>query len=223
MAQGTVEMTADAAAPDVALAKAPGATAPSRNRKGRFVPASSQPPEYEEALEAEYHDLLEDVEPGLSETPEDEEAEHTEPAGGVEPAVPGRAALTRVTALLQEALRLGQQYNLVRQLPDGTLEIAGQSRRTPRETSDCTCPQCSAHAQQHWWCMVCNSGPHDWMSVKPQYERQTLKPGGIEGVRHAACSAQCARDYLSGLNRQPSGLTQAQQQTIDPTLGLPGA
>lgn len=168
-------------------------------------------------------------EPPVEEEPEDtespadgdDEPDHPETLGDEEAGRAGRPTvpIERVSALLAEALRLGLQYHLVEKQPDGTLLLAGQSRTTRRESSDCTCQQCTPHAQQHWICVVCHSGPHDWLMVKPQYERQALKPGGIEGTRHAACSAQCARDYLSTLGRQPSGVPLG--RGIDPTLALP--
>lgn len=155
--------------------------------------------------------------------------EHGEPVAGVIPdrpedAVVQQVTLRRVQAMLQEALRLGRQMGLVALQADGTLTLAGQTPRGRREDSECHCQRCTPYAQQHWWCVVCHSGPHEWQMVKPQYERQVLKPGGIEGARHAACSAQCARDYLSSLGRQPqlnSGVNP--QRQLDASLGLPGA
>ncbi len=159
--------------------------------------------------------------PGHPELPVEEEADQEELTELEQRALgQQRAALVRVKALLEEALRLGVDYKLIEKHPDGTLVLAGQSHTNRRESSDCACPACFPWAQQHWWCVVCSSGPHDWQMVKPQYERQTLKPGGIEGARQAACSAQCARDFLSSLGRQPSGAPIG--RGIDPTLGLPG-
>lgn len=161
-------------------------------------------------------------EPDHPEIPDDEEDgdDASETPEGNETAVAhATVPIERVNALLSEALRLGLQYHLVEKQPDGTFLLAGQTRTTRRESSDCTCQQCSPHAQMHWVCVVCHSGPHDWLMVKPQYERQALKPGGIEGTRHAACSAQCAREYMSTLGRQPSGVPVG--RGLDPTLALP--
>ena len=179
-------------------------------KTGRMLPRATGHPEPPVEEEPEGTETpVEGEDDDLSETPEPEET------------AVGHATvpIERVNALLAEALRLGLQYHLVEKQPDGTFLLAGQSRTTRRESSDCTCQQCTPQAQQHWICVVCHSGPHDWLMVKPQYERQALKPGGIEGTRHAACSAQCARDYLSTLGRQPSGVPLG--RGIDPTLALP--
>ena len=200
------------------------ATTPSRDRRGHFRAKEPAVLESSDTLEAVTPEPPEDDAPEFQEPSEDEEAEGSEIPATAElvPAQPSRAAMARVQAMLQEALRLGEQFDLVRTLPDGTLEIAGQTRRPVRESSDCTCQQCSPYAQQHWWCMVCNSGPHDWLMVKPQHERQVLLPGGIEGRRHACCSMRCAQTYLQTLGRQPSGMSPTQERTLDPTLGIPG-
>ena len=208
------------------------ATTPSRSPKGRFTAAPTEPPVVDEPvildpledLEAEEqvphdeaavveldpHDIADLLDPTPDNDVDEEPPDETEVR---------RAGEARVQALLTEALRLGTQYGLVRQRPDGSLTIPSIQPANQRETSECTCPRCGPHNQLHWWCMVCNSGPHDWLVVKPQFERQTLKPGGIEGVRHAACSAQCARDYMLSINRQPSGIRETRQ--LDPTLALP--
>ena len=220
------------------------ATTPLRNRNGRFTkgPPHTEPTRYE----AEEYDLLDetelvtvedepeepsvDLEPGAAELTAEAEADAGDPHESTE--LPMRSedqaaqqvTLRRVQAMLQEALRLGRQVGLVELQADGTLALAGHTARGRREDSDCHCERCTPWAQQHWWCVVCHSGPHDWMLMKPQYERQVLKPGGIEGARHGACSAQCARDYLSSLGRQPAlntGMNPNRQ--IDPSLGLPGA
>jgi hypothetical protein len=161
------------------------------------------------------------VSPETPDSDEDDADDHEPPGGSERALVTQRSDMARVQALLAEALRLGQQYGLVERHEGGALVLAGETRRSRRLSSECTCPECPPHDQQHWWCMECGSGPHDWRhGAKPQYERQTLKPGGIQGVRHAVCSAQCARDYLSRLGRQPSGVPMSQE--MDPTLGLPG-
>ena len=157
--------------------------------------------------------------PEPSEDDEDDAPEQPELPVGTQALTTQGSARSRVQALLAEALRLGEAHHLLERQPDGSILLAGQTRHTRRATSDCTCQACRPHDQRHWWCVVCGSGPHDWMLVKPQYERQTLKPGGIEGARQAACSAQCARDFLSSLGRQPSGVPTG--TPIDPTLALP--
>jgi len=209
MAQEIGVMMDDAAPPGVALATVPG-TSPSRRPGYRLAAMYG---------DTEEQQPTDETEPGQLEIPEEEEAEETETPVVGEP-VQGQQAIARVKALLTEALRLGVQYHLIEKQPDGALLLAGQVRQSRRDSSDCTCQQCSPHSQQHWICVVCHSGPHDWLMVKPQYERQALKAGGIEGTRHATCSAQCARDYLQGLGRQPSGVPLA--RGIDPTLALPG-
>jgi len=205
MAQESAEMTAGVALLDADSAAAP-ATGPSR-RPGYRLAAM-----YGDAEEQQPPD---ETEPEFQETPENEEADQE-----AQTAVVGQQAIARVKALLAEAIRLGVQYHLIEKQPDGALLLAGQIRQARRDSSDCDCPQCSPYAQQHWVCVVCHSGPHDWLMVKPQFERQALKAGGIEGTRHAACSAQCARDYLQGLGRQPSGVPLG--RGLDPTLALPG-
>jgi hypothetical protein len=173
-----------------------------------------------DGTDTEEAEIPEETEAGTIETPEEGVPEDGEPTEALE-AVQGQAAIARVKALLTEALRLGVQYHLIEKQPDGALLLAGQVRQARRESSDCTCAKCTPYSQQHWICVVCHSGPHDWLMVKPQFERQALKAGGIEGTRHAACSQQCARDYLQGLGRQPAAdLPMA--QGLDPTLALPG-
>lgn len=172
-----------------------------------IVPEDSeeqQPPDEAETDTSDPRDADESV--------EDEPADETEAQGH-------RAAITRVTALLTEALRLGTQYGLVTKRPDGSIALPGMQPAQARESSECPCQQCGPHHQQHWWCMVCNSGPHDWLLNKPQFERQTLKPGGIEGVRHACCTAQCAREYMMTIGRQPAQMPERRQ--IDTGLALP--
>ena len=229
--QATIETTAGAAR----LAKGSGlaaATGPSGRRDvlGRFAPAVADAEPYE-LVDAEDLAVAEDPEPEDPELPDEPEPGPIDPDESAEDeddeAAPASSALpvprtgiAKVQALLQEALRLGQEYNLIERQPDGSLLLAGQTPTRGRDTSDCACAQCMPWAQQHWWCVMCGSGPHDWHLLKPQFERQTLKPGGIEGARQAACSAQCARDFLSRLGRQPSGLPTSRQ--LDPTLGLPG-
>ena len=216
----------------------------SRNRRGQFRPGlPKNAPTRDEAEELDILDEPEldemvaeqDEPPVLAELENDEvpvtgEAGPSDPLEEAELAVRSedqaaqQVTLRRVQAMLQEALRLGRQVGLVELQADGTLAIAGHTPRGRREDSECHCQRCSPWQQQHWWCVVCWSGPHDWHLVKPQYERQVLKPGGIEGARHAACSSQCARDYLSSLGRQPQLNTGVNPtRTIDPTLGLPGA
>lgn len=186
-------------------------------KTGRMLPRAAGHPETPVNDEPETAEIPEDTEADEEETPESAEPAPVSSTG--QALAPQSLVLARVKALVDEALRLGQQHHLIEQQPDGAFLLAGAPRRSRRESSDCTCPACARHDQRHWWCVVCSSGPHDWMMVKPQYERQTLKPGGIEGVRQAACSAQCARDFLATLGRQPSGIPTS--QTIDPTLALP--
>lgn len=205
---------------------APGTT-PSRSAAGRAGGGAKEGPRV--SLEPAYDDPHDDAEAAVIDLDAAEivDLSQTPPSNDVEEAPPGetdqaevqRAGLARVQALLTEALRLGTQYGLVTRRPDGSIALPGMQPATQRDSSECTCERCTVHHQAHWWCMVCNSGPHDWMLVKPQFERQTLKPGGIEGVRHAACSAQCAREYLASVGRQPSGVRET--RPIDPTLALP--
>jgi len=228
----TVARTPSGAA--LAAARATGPL-PRDPKTGRLMPRASVRAELPVDTETEEQDLhdeaavavleyaadVEVLEPEHSEITDDPEADQEELTELEQRALgQQRAALVRVKALLEEALRLGVDYKLIEKHPDGTLVLAGQDRPGRRDSSDCACAQCTPWAQQHWWCVVCSSGPHDWQMVKPQYERQTLKPGGIEGARQAACSAQCARDFLSSLGRQPSGAPIG--RGIDPTLGLPG-
>jgi hypothetical protein len=194
-------------------------------KTGRMLPRQTVQhalPGEEEAIDVVAVDLSVPPEPDEApESPDPHENTEAEEEEIPDETVPARqTGIAKVQALLTEALRLGQEYHLIERQPDGTLLLAGQTPLRQRASSDCACPQCHPWAQQHWWCVVCGSGPHDWHLLKPQFERQTLKAGGIEGTRQAACSAQCARDFLQRLGRQPAGLPSSQQ--IDPTLGLPG-
>lgn len=185
-------------------------------------PVQPEPPVIDERSEAGHPEPPVEDEPDEAETPEgqedDDEPDTDETPVSRQALVATGNARSRVQALLAEALRLGEAHHLIERRSDGSFALPGQIGKR-RATSDCTCQTCSPHDQRHWWCVVCGAGPHDWLMVKPQYERQTLKPGGIEGARQAACSAQCARDFLAGLGRQPSGVPTSRE--IDPTLALP--
>ena len=163
-------------------------------------------------------DIPDPEEPEPSEIDEDDAPEPTEPSVSRQALIAQRTQHERTKALLAEALRLGLSQGLIERRSDGSFAVPGEDKPT-RLSSDCTCQACSPQNQRHWWCVVCGSGPHDWLMNKPQFERQTLKPGGIEGARQAACSSQCARDFIGSLGRQPSGAKTS--QTIDPTLALP--
>src|SRR5262245_14893654 len=177
-------------APGPRTARASGlaaATGPSGRRDvlGRFAPAVHEA----EALElidaedlaqvAEELDAHDEAEPETGEPDDAEEAdnpdadeplepEEDEPPDNTEALALQTPNIRRVQARLQEALRLGIQTGLVERHQDGTLVLAGQSRAR-RETSDCACGECTPWAQQHWWCVVCGSGPHAWQMTKPQY------------------------------------------------------
>jgi hypothetical protein len=220
MAQATGVMTA-AVRQAAASVTAPGSAPLGRDPKtGRMLPRGTVVPEPPVFVEAGHPEPPVEEEPDHPELPDDEEDDQLEPSEHEETAVAhATVPIERVSALLTEALRLGLHYHLVERQPDGTLLLAGQERLARRASSDCTCQQCTTYSQQHWICVVCHSGPHDWYTFKPQYEHQALKPGGIEGTRQAACSMQCAKDYMASLGRQSSGV--APGRGLDPTLALP--
>lgn len=149
--------------------------------------------------------------PGLSD--DDAGADHS-PAPA--PTVSQEA---QVRQLLSQALSMGRQLGLVTG-GDGSFQVLDQATRQARTSSDCTCELCVPWNQQHWFCIVCDSGPHAWDVDKPRHERLVLEVGGIRGSRHACCTDQCAKDYVSRLQRtqQPRPVN---RQAADPMLALP--
>src|SRR5262245_19191307 len=144
-------MMDDAARSAAALAEAP---VPARSPKhpGYRVEAlyGEEPPEPPEG------------EPAPADTPEEEAPEEApEPQSDQQALVHHATNRGKVQALLEEALRLGQQYGLVVEQADGRLAIAGR-QHTLRDGSECSCAQCTSYNQLHWFCVVCHSGPFDW-------------------------------------------------------------
>jgi hypothetical protein len=240
MAQATVETTAPGRR--AGASDAPPARLRRDPKTGRMLPREAAIEEPTESRESALAETSVHIEAGHPEPPEEEEddvvidpsvPDHHEPSDDEEDEdapedaetsvsrqalIAQRTTHERTKALLAEALRLGLSQGLIERRQDGSFALPGDVR-PPRLTSDCACATCSPQNQRHWWCVVCGSGPHDWLMNKPQFERQTLKAGGIEGARQAACSGQCAKDYIQSLGRQPSGVPTG--QTVDPTLALP--
>ena len=124
----------------------------------------------------------------------------------------------QVKQLLSQALTMAKALGMVREEGGGAFVFTERSRQ-PRRDSSCTCEECTSYNQQHWYCIVCDSGPHDWVSDKPRHERLVLDIGGITGARHACCSDQCTRDYLASIRRPEPRVVG--KQVLDPMLALP--
>ncbi len=124
----------------------------------------------------------------------------------------------QVKQLLAQALTMAKQLGLVSDEGGGAFVLTETSHHA-RQDSSCTCAECAPYNQVHWYCLMCGSGPHDWVSERPRHERLLLDPGGVTGSRHACCTDQCVRDYLARITRPPARVVG--KQLLDPTLALP--
>lgn len=67
------------------------------------------------------------------------------------------------------------------------------------------CACCAGGSQHHWYCVICQSGPHHYAvpcrthndaQRHPFYRKEWMAPGSIWGISHEACSHVCYMTYL---------------------------
>lgn len=103
------------------------------------------------------------------------------------------------------------------QLPRGTWFLSPFGPRI--EMKICGCPECTPFRLQHYFCVMCRTGPYHYQQRYPGGRKMWAAPGSTWGINHECCSVVCWMRYqeligvVPGVNdHEPPGLPTPEPQ-----------